>query len=108
MHMNGRGIMERTEELIDAVWDALIPAWLGMSAAFGGPFFSWAFLIHRFPWDPPVTVGYWIAAGVISAFSFVGGVWLSTPWFKATRTLRAHTERLKQETAERGKGWADR
>lgn len=106
-YMNGRGLLKRTEELNDAMWDALPMAFIGTSAAVLGPFISWGVFIHRFPWDLPPPEWFLWAFIIISTLSVSGGIWVSLPWWKAGRAIKRHTKMMKQETAKRGERWAE-
>ncbi len=105
--MNGRGVLCRTSNLTDALWAAVPGAVIGSSAIVVGPLVSWAALIHAFPWDEPATVWHWIAAGVISAASMIGGYFAARPWWRVRSALVAHTKAMERETETRGRGWAE-
>lgn len=128
-YMDGIGILAKTEELNEAAWDALPLAWLGVS---GGLMMSLGSIFWRFVVYPPrlvirygegdevwafgdklyrdgmPDVGY--TADIVCLLLVAIGVALimvsSAPWRRAIREVRAHTARMKAETAKRGKGWA--
>lgn len=120
MYMDGKGIMRRTERLntdmkqkVDALWDSLGMAFIGLSMALVGLLLSWGpILLPGAPWQPPSTWHLAIAIAV-TAFTVPVGIWLSLPWFRAERALKqhikiveAHTAAMKRERAKRGPGWA--
>jgi hypothetical protein len=106
LYMEGRGILEHTRRLNDALFDALMPAILGTVAVLAGPLFSWGFIIHHFPWEQPPTFWHWATATIISVISMVGGIYFSLPWLKAERAVRQHRKMMESETAKHGPGWA--
>jgi hypothetical protein len=107
MYMDGRGIIKRTEKLCDELWDAVPLAWLGLSAMFIGPLLSWAFFVHKMPWDEPATT-FDIKLALAFSFLFVVfGVLASYPWFNAYAESRRHRKAIEKETEKHGEGWAD-
>lgn len=106
LYMNGHGVSEKTDELIDALWAEVPIAIVSTSLIFIGPLLSWAFFIHRFPWEPPITGWHWVAAGGVSILSVALGVLGSLRYWRAERVLRKHTSAMRRETERRGEGWA--
>ena len=104
--MNGRGIQERTNKLTDALFGKLLHGIFGATAIFSGPLLSWGFLLHRFPWEEPVTQTHWIVAVAVSSLTTVVGGWGCYKFFGALYALRRHTKNMEKETAQRGHGWA--
>jgi hypothetical protein len=103
LYMNGRGVMDRTRKLNDALWDAMVPAWLGTSAAICGPFVAVMILLID---DEPRSILPYVAGAVLSLACFALGAFFAAPWFKARAAVQAHRKAMEAETTKRGRGWA--
>jgi hypothetical protein len=99
MYMNGRGVMARTRELTDAMWDALPMSVLGncgiLFGVGGGVFLLW---------DAQTFLQG--AGGFAGLGLAVLGYIAAKPWWTALSALRKHTEAMDAETEKRGRGWA--
>ncbi len=106
MYLNGRGINQRTRELTDAVWDKLLHAIFGSTLAVAGPIITCGLILLMFSLEAPVLPEQKIGAFIVSLSCVVIGVLIARPWFTAKRALDTHTENMRRETEQRGKGWA--
>ncbi len=106
MYMNGTGIKEQTQRLTDNIWDTLILGIVGAWIILAGPFTSWLFIIHRFPWETPPTEFDWSLAMTITIASVLVGLKIHLPHHRASTALRRHTKNMERETAQRGEHWA--
>lgn len=103
MYMGGVGVQERTRILSDRLWDAVLPAIFGSSAAVCVPFLYAMCLIG----DPRAggieRTWYW---DIIVAVAVIAGIYFAAPWFRIHAELKRHRLVMEAETAKRGKGWA--
>ena len=106
MYMNGHGIQDRTCRLNDALFDKLLHGIFGGIAIILGPFLSWGLVIHRFPWEEPVTQADWVIAVVVSLLAIIAGGWGYSRYSIALRAVKRHMKAMEEETSKRGKGWA--
>lgn len=100
MYMNGVGIQEKTRRLTDVLWDAVPLAIIGTTAAITAP------VIFGVTWAaPPSGMPPWWTFVIVTVCVF-GGVYLSIPYWRAERALKAHRLAMEAETEQRGSGWA--
>lgn len=66
-----------TRQLVDDLWDALVPAWLGASFAAIATALAAVF----------VATGFWLGAALCAGVMF-SGVYCAVPWFHIRAELR--------------------
>lgn len=99
IYMDGHGLMSRTRELNNAVWDALTPQMIIVPPVlFIGTVLS-TLLLVRSLWFAPVP-------GAFLIISLFVADRMTAPWRNAMRELRTHREAMENETKRLGKGWA--
>lgn len=100
MYMNGRGVMDRTEELKDQLWVYIDRAILGDTFAVCGPSLTLVFFLFL-PWLLAA-----VAAIAVSSVMIYAGRRYGKPHRDALKAVRDHREAMLAETRKRGKGWA--
>ena len=101
IYMNGCGIMAMTRKLRVEVFDALVPAIIGASAAVVFPTVSAGLIVA----NAVPQVWIWLGSGALFLMALLGTL-LAIPFFRAVHILQCHTTALEAETRRRGKGWA--
>lgn len=95
LYMGGRGVMKRTEELSDRMWDEMGPAWIGSVLAAMSAFCAVVSIAFE---------SYFLGIALIAPIPV--GIAMALPWFKTKAEIAAHRQAMAAETAKHGKGWA--
>lgn len=82
---NSPNLADQHREAINRLWGAMPWAIVGSTGVVSVPILWWAIAIHRFPWDPPHSVGWQVVTGIFALALMATGVGISLPWFKANR-----------------------
>ena len=101
MYMDGIGIMARTHELNRLLWKAVDDAIIGTTAAVFAIILG-AFGAYHYLDNAAAMIG-------ILAWAFLTiyvGIFMTLPWFEAEDNLKAHTDAIRYEIDQHGRGWA--
>lgn len=100
LYMGGRGVLKKTDELVDASWATIFHGVIGYTIATVVPIF--ALVVALANWDLWVTV----CSIIIALVSVFGGFEIARPRRDAMAALVAHRKAVEAETEKRGPGWA--
>lgn len=102
IYMNGVGVMQRTRELNDKLWDAVLGAIFGTSIPCATIICTAATYFAPSSFDGGLLPWVLGANLIIAAVGYK----MASPWFVISHQLRQHTAKMNAETAKRGRGWA--
>ena len=107
IYMDGRGVVAKTDRLNDAMWTALLWAFVGLAFFVGYAVLgsSWS-PASQMPWDLPLPRWRYSVDIITRAVAGVGGVAMAAPWFVAGRRISRHSKSMGRETKKHGPGWA--
>ncbi len=95
MYMDGKGIMRKTDDLNDDLWDALTVAIIGSTAMSLGAFFA--------------GLAFWLGHPFFGTGLLVlipAGWLVHRPYSRALTAVKKHRRSLDAETETRGRNWA--